>query len=303
MKNFARSFTAGLLFCFLFSAALFAGRKQEMVSQYAGMEKVKIKLILGSCHIEKSKDNSIHVKVVHSYDEDDFEAKINTKGKTLYLKEKLHSDNNGGHSDWTVAVPNGMEVDFETATGSLDITGVEDLEIDGNSGTGSHEIEEASGKFKLNTGTGSIEAINSKGDFDLNTGTGRVKIENCKGNFDANSGTGNVFGRSITIEDEAEFSSGTGDAEAAKPMGKDFDLSLSSGTGDAVLDMDGQPIEGYFEFTANARRGRIISPIKFDKEEEDEDGNNNYYRKSFTKGKKTPRYFISTGTGKAELER
>ena len=87
-----------------------------------------------------------------------------------------------------------------------------------------------------------------------------------------------------------------------KPIGEDFDLSINSGTGDAVLDMDGQPIKGYFEFTVNARRGKIDSPIEFDNEEEYDEGDEDYVRKYFTKGGKTPRYFISTGTGTAELE-
>jgi len=165
------------------------------------------------------------------------------------------------------------------------------------------EIEDASGRFKLNTGTGSIEVSDSNGDLDLNSGTGRVKIYDCTGDFDVNSGTGGVYAKNITIENDADFNSGTGDAEVTKPMGEDFDLSLNSGTGDAVLDMDGQPIKGYFEFTVNARRGRIVCPIEFDDENEYDDGNEDYIRKSFTKGGKTPRYYISSGTGKAELER
>ena len=303
MKNLSRSFAAGLLVCFLFSSVLFAGRQHEETHQYGGIEKVKIKLVLGNCLINKSKDKTVHIKVVHTYDEDDFEARFNEKGKTLHIKEKLYGHNNGGYSDWTISVPDGIEIDFETATGSLEISGVKDVEIDGNSGTGSLEVMDAEGSFKLNTGTGSIEVADTKGELDLNSGTGRVKVYDCTGGFDVNSGTGGVYAKNITIENDADFNSGTGDAEVTKPLGDDFDLSLNSGTGDAVLDMDGQPIKGYYEFTVNSRRGRIDSPVEFDDVEEYDDGNEEYVRKSFTKGGKTPRYYISSGTGTAELKR
>jgi len=90
--------------------------------------------------------------------------------------------------------------------------------------------------------------------------------------------------------------------EVSRPQGEDFDLSVSSGTNDATLDMDGLPIEGYYEFSASARSGDIDCPIDFDREEEYDEGDDNV-RKSFTRGKKTPRYYISTGTGTAELKR
>lgn len=299
MRNFKKIITGAIFFGLLLSGSVFANADKVIEKQYSGKEKIKIKLILGSCLLQKSKDSSIHVKVVHSYDEDDFEAIFREKGKKLILKESLHG--NGGHSKWTVAVPEGVEIDFEAATGDLIIEGTTGIEIDGNTGTGDIEINNVQGKFKLNTGTGSIDAEQCKGEMDLNSGTGRVKIKNSAGNFEANSGTGDVYAEDITIEDDAEFSSGTGDAEVKLPKGSDFDLTISSGTGDAFLDMDGLPIEGYFEFTAHARKGRIASPIEFDTVDEYENGNSDYIRKSFTIGKKTPRYFISTGTGKAKL--
>jgi len=110
MKNLSRNFTISLMFCFLFSTVLFAGKEKEIVKQYSGKDEVKIKLVLGSCQLEKSKDDDIHVIVVYSYDDDDFEAKFREKGKTLHIKEKLYGNNNGGHSSWTVSVPDGIEI-------------------------------------------------------------------------------------------------------------------------------------------------------------------------------------------------
>lgn len=301
-----------ILLCLLFLTSLMivpvlAQDEKEIKESFDNPGEVKLKLVLGDCEIIKSKDKRIHVRLVYAYDEDDdFEAIFREQTRRLILEEKFHSRhrNNGpeGYSHWTVAVPDDVEIDFNTATGDVSVNGV-DLEMDGNTGTGDIEITEGKGLFDLNTGTGNIEIANSQGEYDVNSGTGRVEIKDSKGTFDGNSGTGRVTATNITIIDEAQFNSGTGDVIVKAPKGKDFDLSISSGTDDAVLDMDGQKIEGTFEMTCHARKGDISSPVKFDDEEEYWQGDERYFRKTFSKGSSGNRYYISTGTGRAKLKK
>jgi DUF4097 and DUF4098 domain-containing protein YvlB len=281
--------------------ALFAQGKKEIDKSFDSKERVKIKLVLGDCLIKTSPDNQVHVRLIYSYNDDYFEAKFREKSNSLVIQEKFYGQNGDGFSRWTISIPEQTEVEFESATGDLNLEGVNGI-YDGSSGTGSIEVLDARGDFELNSGTGSVIVEGSEGKFDLNSGTGRVKIENCKGEFDANSGTGRVRAHNITIEGEGDFNSGTGDAEVSRPQGEDFDLSVNSGTNDAIVDMDGLPIEGYYEFTASARSGDIGSPIDFDTEEEYDDGEDTM-RKTFTRGEKSRRYYISTGTGTAELKR
>ena len=292
-----------IVFNILFSQGLFAWGKKEIQKSFDSKKLIKIKLILGECVIQKSTDkNKIYVDVVYTYNDDDFEARFREKETSLNIQEKLYGQNNDGYSKWTISVPEDIEVDFSSATGGLYIQGTT-IEIDGNTGTGDIELKDTKGEFDLNTGTGDVLAENCEGEFKLNSGTGRVLVEDCTGEFDVNSGTGDVEGRSIVIEYEAEFNSGTGDAEVSGPKGDDFDLSINSGTDDASLILDGTPLEGYFELSAQARRGSIKCPVDFDDEKEYYDGDNRYVKKSFTKAKETPRYFISTGTGTAILKR
>lgn len=284
----------------LFSS-LFAQGKKEIEKTFDQNEEVRIKLILGDCLIKASSDDKIHVRLVYSYDDDYYEAKFREKSSSLLIAEKFHGENGEGYSKWTILLPEKSEVEFESATGDLNIEGVNG-KYEGSSGTGSIEVLESTGDFELNSGTGSVLVEDSEGEFDLNSGTGRVKIENCTGEFEANSGTGRVRAHNITIQGEGDFNSGTGDVEVSRPQGEDFDLSVSSGTNDATVIMDGLPIEGYYEFTASSKSGDIDSPEDFDIEEEYGDDDDTM-RKSFTRGKKNPRYFISTGTGTAELKR
>jgi hypothetical protein len=278
---------------------LFAQRGKIFEDSYEAKSKLKIKLVLGSALINKSPDSKIHVKVSYTYADEDFEIRVRDKGKTLHLQEKIYGENTHGDSDWTISLPDDIDVDFGTATGELTIEDVV-LEIDGNSGTGNIYVSRAAGEFELNSGTGSLEISDSEGDFELNSGTGRVKIRDCNGEFDVNSGTGNVYGANLKIKDDARFNSGTGDAEVLDPSGEEFDLSINSGTGDATLELDNTPLVGFFEFKTST--GRIKSPVDFDEEKEYSHDHNGSTRKSFTKGKKSPRYYISSGSGTAELK-
>ena len=288
---------------FMVSAALLAAPEEKVDKTFGKKDEIRFKLVLGDCQLKKSSDGSIHVHLVYSYEPDmSFEPLIRERGGTLYLEEKMRGNNPKGYSTWTVEVPDDIEIEFKSATGSLTVEGLK-IEIDGSTGTGDIELSQVKGEFDLSTGTGDVEAYDSEGEFELSSGTGNVKIKNCKGNFDASSGTGDVKAEGLTLELDGEFSSGTGDAEVSFPDGTDFELKVSSGTDDAILDMNGKQVKGYFEFTCHARRGRIVCPVKFDKEEEYKDNDQTYLRKSFTQGKDVPKVYVKTGTGSARLNK
>jgi DUF4097 and DUF4098 domain-containing protein YvlB len=306
---------------FMVSAALLAAPEEKVDKTFAKKDEIRFKLVLGDCQLKKSSDGRIHVHLVYSYEPDmSFEPRIEERGGRLYLEEKMRGNNPKGYSTWTVEVPDDIEIEFKSATGSLTVEGL-NLEIDGrtgtgdiklirvegkydlSTGTGNIELSQVKGEYDLSSGTGDVEAYDSEGEFELSSGTGNVKIKNCKGNFEASSGTGDVEAEGLTIEFDGEFSSGTGDAEVSFPDGTDFELRVSSGTDDAILNMNGKQVKGYFEFTCHARRGRIVCPVKFDEEEEYKQNDQTYLRKSFTQGKDVPKVYIKTGTGTARLKK
>ena len=320
MKNSKLIMALVIILSLILTTGLFAQDEKKVNKTFDKKSEIRIKLVLGNCLIKKSNNDKINVNLVYTYSDENFEPVFRERSGYIEMKEKFHGDNPRGESNWTIEIPEDMEIDFESATGDLVIENV-NVEIDGNTGTGDIEISGAAGKYDLNTGTGRIDMTDSEGDFDLNSGTGRINVKgsegefklnsgtgrvsakNIKGNIKLNSGTGDVEAGNITIEDEGSFNSGTGDAEVISPSGNNYELTVSSGTGSATLDMNGKAIEGNFEFTAHARKGRIDSPVKFDNEEEYYEHDTKYLRKSFTKGKKTPMFYISTGTGKAKLKR
>ena len=319
MKKAKSVFTTALFIGMMIALPFTAAAEKDVQKTFDAKKEVRFKFVLGDLLLEKSTDKKIHVHLVYEYDQmDNFETRMEDKGRYLQLEEKLRGKNNDGYSRWTVAVPDETEVDFESATGDLKITGL-NLEIDGQTGTGEIEIIDVKGKIEVHTGTGNIYASKAEDDLELKTGTGDVNlencmgtidaasgtgdvnVENCRGDIEASSGTGDVEASGITLDYEGEFNSGTGEAIVEFPDGKDFELTVASGTDDAVVDMKGKPVQGYFEFKCHATRGKIVSPVSFDREEEREENDSKYFIKSFIKGSDTPKVYIKTGTGTAEL--
>jgi hypothetical protein len=231
-----------MLLNWLLVGGLFAG--QETVDKtYENIQSIKLKLVLGNCDIMKSPDGKVYVHLVYESGQH-FSPDFSERSGKLTLEESFSDHNREGNEPhWILKVPAGMEIDLNSATGSITVN-AEKLEMEGNSGTGSIEVSGSSGKFELSSGTGDIMVKNTNGKLELN-----------------------------------------------------------SGTNDAVLDFQGKKIEGYFEFRAHATKGDIISPVPFDDEKEYRDNGSSYVVKSFSRGKDKPQYFISTGTGEAELKK
>jgi len=297
--------TAILSILFLLTALslhVFAEPEQTVQKTFEKMKEVRLKLALGDCRIEASRDGKIHVDLVYSYEKGSFEPILEERGQRVTLEEKFHDDNPRGYSRWTLAIPEGTEIDFKSGTGNLFISGLT-VDAKGSTGTGDIEIQKAKGEFRLSSGTGNVEVTEAEGEIEVSSGTGRVSIRSSKGTIEASSGTGDVEAEDITLVDDGEFSSGTGDVEVVLPTGEGFELNVSSGTDSAVVKLNGRPVQGYFEFTAQAKRGRIVSAESYDKQDEYREHDTLYLRKSFTRGKDTPKVYIRTGTGKAELKK
>jgi len=299
-----KTMTILLLVLLTVGTSLFAQAEKEKEQKFAfdAEKKIELDLILGYCQIQPSKDAKTHLTVRYTYPDKDFQVEIRERGPAVTIEEKYLRNDPKGYADWFLAVPKGTEIEFNSATGGLDINDVS-IEIEASSGTGNMTIEGSSGDFEISTGTGRIEVSSSTGEFELSSGTGRITIDKTNGELEASTGTGKVIASQITIENSAELSSGTGSVELAAPQGEDFDVTLSSGTGNATLDMQGMPLKGYYEFSTNARHGKIVCPVKFDGEEYYNGDESGSVRKWFQREGEYPRYYIETGTGKASLKK
>ncbi|MDH4157291.1 MAG: DUF4097 domain-containing protein [candidate division Zixibacteria bacterium] len=292
------------LICFLFAAAVAVQAERDVITKvFPAREMVKVNTISGDLVIVQAKGNEISVDI--EYDirpRGSFEPVFKERKSSLVMSEEFHGHSNSGRITWTVSVPEGTTVDFNTASGDMMVDGFSG-EIRSSTASGDHDIRNFKGELEISTASGDFDIRNSEGIFDLSTASGNVEITNCRGEIDASSASGDIDISGVIFNEDCSFSSASGDVYVELAETPKHDLELSSASGNSVLNFNGHPIEGHFEFVAKYRHGDIESPIDFDDEEtfRNPGDRERYVRKTFSRGDK-PYISIRTATGEAVLE-
>ena len=300
---------------------LLAQAEKELHKTYEAKKSVRIKTVSGDCVVKSGVAGKILVDLVYSVEpEGAFEPEISESGTSLRIRERWYGSSSRGRVTWTVTAPPETEIEFSTASGDLSVNGLTksidastasgDVTLENTKGeydisTASGEviIEGAQGEFDISTASGDVEGYQLQGEFDLSTASGDIEISDSQGMFDMSCASGGVEASNVVIEEESSFSTASGEVYVKLGKTSDYDLDLSSASGRATLDYNGNAIKGSFEFTAKKRRGRIESPISFDHEEEYERYDQIYMRKTFTQGGTIPKIIISTASGRAILRK
>ncbi len=305
-------------------AALFivtAAFGQKTVNKsYSGIKSIRLETASGSGTIKKSSSNEVKVTLEYTYDDDDYRPTFEQRGDRLIIDEDFRRRGgwgSRGRAEWTLEVPDGIELDYRSGSGSIEVDGI-NIELNVSTGSGSIEIMDVNGDMRMNTGSGrimisdvdgridgntgsgSIRVRNSKGGADLNTGSGAITIDRAEGEFDLNTGSGRIEASQVTITDHSEFNTGSGSVMIELAAELNHDLDIGTGSGSATLDYNGTTISGDFRLETN-KRSDITAPFDFDKEYE-EDGRGWRDRdvriiKEAKVGSKDIRITIETGSG------
>ncbi len=311
--------TAMLVFCLLAISPLLSA--QSVDKTFSGVKKIKISTSSGDCIIKKGAGSEVLVSLTYTYSSEKFTPVMEQEGSTLVLKEQFERGSASGESTWTLTIPQNMELDFNTGSGSIRGEGLA-IELKGNSGSGNVELNNIEGTFRLNSGSGHVVLMNLKGEVSANSGSGNItvdganaevkanvgsgniKIYNATGRFSANSGSGSVKVDKLILTDKSSFNSGSGDVKVVLAASPAHNLSVNSGSGDAIVDFGGNKLEGTVVMTANKKNGEIRAPFNFDKTEEIEDGGNQTrIRKTAKLSEKNIEIKIGTGSGSAVVEK
>jgi DUF4097 and DUF4098 domain-containing protein YvlB len=303
----------------IFLVTAYAGETQEIDRTFAAKKTVQIKTVSGDCVVKTAGGSKIQVHVAYTYPKDVYEPVFKEEGDTLVLQEKFKGSGSG-KSTWTVTVPAKTGITFHSASGDFSAAGlkgtlngktasgdfeIKDLEGDLTIGTASGDLEadNISGNLVFKAASGDIEGRNLEGDMAIKTASGDIEIEEAKGSFEVKTANGEIEASKIILRKASSFKTASGEVEIQLAESAKYDLTLASATGDVVLDYNGHPFKGYFEFTAKKSSGEIECPVKFDKEEEIEHHGQKYLKKSFSRGGNTPKILLKTASGTAELQK
>lgn len=335
MKRFKTTTLFLVLILAVFLVNLQAGDRKEIRKTFNGIELVRFKTMTGNCIVKKAEGNDVTVHLEYESGDDFFKPHISKEGTTLVIRDKLGS---GEDSMWTIFVPVKTAVNVTSISGNCTIEGVTadidvktvsgnieamdctgDIKLFSTSGElnaanltgdiGIHgmssdlKIKKLVGELEIKTASGDIEASDLEGKISMKVASGDIEIENAKGEFKIQTASGDIEAKGITITNPSSLKVASGDVELILAVSPAHDLNLATASGNVVLDYNGNPINGWFEFKSRVDSGRIISPFPFDKEEVEEKWGKKYNVKSFKKGSGTPKIYIHTSSGTAELKK
>ncbi|MBA4144863.1 MAG: hypothetical protein C0523_03795 [Cytophaga sp.] len=315
MKQITRMAVLALFLPLLVSA------QTNLNKSFSGIKKIKMSTASGDCKISKNSGSAVTVNLKHTYEAGRYTPLIEQQGELLTIKEEFQSGNNNGQSTWTLTVPDEVEIALTSGSGDIDVadlksdltitTGSGNLDfrnikgkLKGTTGSGDVAFDHFDGTLSANTGSGNMKLANSKGEVSLSCGSGDLSLTDSQVAIKANTGSGNIEGRNITFNGKSSFNTGSGDAEIILSATPKYDIAIGSGSGNAVLDFNGNEIKGDIVMRAGKHQGEIIAPFDFDETEEiNQGGNSTMIQKSVVKANGSNRINISTGSGDAVIKK
>jgi hypothetical protein len=130
----------GLVFILYSSNCLAKNEKEStMEKKFNNVSAIQISMVSGNCLIVKGEGNDVKVNLSYNYKPaKNFEPVFVQENEILLLKENMLGSNSGS-SDWTITVPEHIDLKFNSASGSITLSDIK-------------------GKFEINTASGSIIA-------------------------------------------------------------------------------------------------------------------------------------------------
>jgi DUF4097 and DUF4098 domain-containing protein YvlB len=264
-------------------------------------EMVKISVVSGDCVIKTGSNSEIKVHLVYTYKDNEFEPVFEEEGNTLVLKEKFHktgeSCSHSGKSDWTVTVPAATKVDYASASGDLEITGLKS-DISGRVASGDITLKGIKGSCQLKSASGDIEINDFSGETSIKIASGDVQLTNVSGAFDIKSASGGIEASGINVSGESNFNTVSGELLLTLAKTCEKDLKLATVSGDVTLDYNGNPLKGKVEF--KGMKGNIDSDIPFD--DHGKTGHSPFITKTIDKGS-SPEITLKAVSGKLSLKK
>ena len=262
----------------------------SFIETYDAKDVVTIELDIGSLALSSDSSDAIVVKCEFDLSGNtSYKPSVAVKNGYLKVEGKVKGSRSNrfrAKVNWTITVPHSTKVEFATSEGGV-------------------ILQNFRGEFVGNTGSGGIEISDCSGEFNFNTASGNIYVDNSNGVFELTSASGAVNAYDVILDDESEFSTGSGDIMVRLSESPDFGLLVSTTSGDARLDYNGNEVRGYFEMSALKDRDYIVCPYVFDDEWYERmggPGTSEKVTKAFTRESDTPLIEISAVSGRAILK-
>jgi hypothetical protein len=125
---------------------------------------------------------------------EDLVLSLDRKGGSADLKAYFENSDRFGNSpsvSLEVRVPEGMSLDVEDGSGSVEVRNVRgDISLD--DGSGSIQLTDSGGRLRVRDGSGSIIIKGAGGDIEIVDGSGSIAVARVQGSVTVDDGSGSI---------------------------------------------------------------------------------------------------------------
>lgn len=163
-----------------------AGAGSMDVTGVSGLDKISVKATIVVPDTDEDEAvNVIEKKMTLSLDQQGSEAQLDA-----WFDDGFMGSGSNAHIVLEVSVPQGLAVNIDDGSGSLDVRDVAgDVTID--DGSGSIDVDNVA-NLKIDDGSGSIDVENASGDVSIVDGSGSISVVHVKGSVTIDDGSGSI---------------------------------------------------------------------------------------------------------------
>jgi DUF4097 and DUF4098 domain-containing protein YvlB len=239
--------------------------QKEVNKSFTAKERLKINLVSGDCIVKNATGDAIKIHLSYTYSNDCFEYKFKEWGNELTVSEKFHGKCSG-ESKWKIEVPKNTKVYFNSASGNLEIAGIEN-NFSANSASGDMKINNLNGEITINTASGDLFINNINGSLDITTASGDIKIDDLMAKSSISTASGDVEIEKSTKDLKVHTASGDVSIDNSKGEIKAQSASGEISIENSVIELHASTASGNIEvenveLTASSEIKAASSKIK-----------------------------------------
>ena len=163
-----------------------AGAGSMDVTGVSGLDKISVRATIVVPNADEDDAlNVIEKKMTLTLDQKGSEARLNA-----WFDDGFMGIGSNAHIVLEVSVPQGLSVNIDDGSGSLDVIDVAgDVTID--DGSGSIDVKNVA-NLKIDDGSGSIDVDDVSGDVSIVDGSGSISVDHVKGSVTIDDGSGSI---------------------------------------------------------------------------------------------------------------
>ncbi|MFT6828512.1 MAG: hypothetical protein ACJAZV_001805, partial [Roseivirga sp.] len=100
--------------------------QQTINKSFTGVKNIRLTTASGNGIIKKGNGNEVKVTVEYTFDDEIYKPTFDQEGDRLVIDERFErSRSNRGYAKWTLEIPDGLDLEFKTGSGNIEVDGLE----------------------------------------------------------------------------------------------------------------------------------------------------------------------------------